>query len=57
MSDYEFLTGVCKSVLNPVSIFEPITEGEKLDVLAFERDMEEIMAAENWPPYDIDLEL
>ena len=57
MSDFEFLTSVCESILTPVRIFEPITEEEKLDILAFERDMEEIMAAENWPPYDIALEL
>ncbi len=57
VSDYEFLTAVCKLILDPVRAFEFVTEEEKQDILAFERDMEEIMAAEDWPPYDFALEL
>ncbi len=59
MSDYEFLSGICQAVLTPLAqrSFESITEEEKQDILAFERDMEESMATENWPPYDFALEL
>lgn len=46
MSDYEFLTGICKSVLDPVRIFEPVTEEERLDTLAYQRNMYAIIAEE-----------
>ncbi len=59
MSDFEFMTGLCKAVLAPLAYrpFDPITEAEKQEILDYERDMEEIMAEEDWPPYDIALEL
>jgi hypothetical protein len=59
MGNIEFLTGICQSVLNPLPA--PITEQEKLDILAYERDMEEADFWGKWPPdeepYDIALEL
>lgn len=59
MSDYEFLSSICQSILTPLAYrpFDPITEEEKQEILDYERDMEEIMAEEDWPPYDIALEL
>ena len=59
MTDYAFLSGICQAVLTPFSYRAqgPVTEEEKLDILAYERDMEEITAAEEWPPYDFALEL
>ena len=55
MTNLEFFTNICQSVLNPLPT--PITEQEKEDILSYERDMEEIMAEEDWPPYDIAMEL
>ena len=47
MSDLEFLTGICQSILNP---FSPTTDEEKEEVLAYERDMEYDAAMYPWPP-------
>ena len=54
MNNIEFFTNICMSVLNPSL---PMTEEEKLEVLQYEKEMEEMNAEEEWPPYDIALEL
>ena len=48
MSNIEFFTGICQSVLNPFPA--PITEQEKLDILNYEMDMERDSAMYPWPP-------
>ncbi len=60
MSDYEYLTGICRTVLNPLAPgYVPITEEEKQEILQYEYEMHQMCQEEleDWPPYDIALEL
>lgn len=54
MSDFDFLVSICTGILNPLP---PMTEEEKDEVLRYEWEMEQMSKEEDWPPYDIALEL
>lgn len=53
MTDYEYLCSIILQQMKPL----PITEEEKLEVMQHEWEMEQMNKEEEWPPYDIALEL
>ncbi len=56
MSDLEYLTGICQSILIPLCFREPITEEEKRDYFDYEREMHQMMEDEEreFPSYEFD---